>query len=84
MVANSTCDSEYIATCEASKEVAWLKNFIGGKYHYIRHRVEDGDIIMNRVSSEENHVDPFMKPLSREKHDGHARTIGMRLDTVLI
>ncbi|KAI3751332.1 hypothetical protein L2E82_22401 [Cichorium intybus] len=28
-VADSTCESEYIATSEASKEAAWLKNFIG-------------------------------------------------------
>ncbi|KAI3766855.1 hypothetical protein L2E82_16930 [Cichorium intybus] len=28
-VADSTCESEYIAASEASKEAAWLKNFIG-------------------------------------------------------
>ncbi|GJU16609.1 retrotransposon protein, putative, ty1-copia subclass, partial [Tanacetum coccineum] len=28
-VADSTCESEYIATCEASKEAIWMKNFIG-------------------------------------------------------
>nr|GEW21324.1 hypothetical protein [Tanacetum cinerariifolium] len=28
-VADSTCESEYIAACEASKEVIWMKNFIG-------------------------------------------------------
>ncbi|KAI3723576.1 hypothetical protein L2E82_35254 [Cichorium intybus] len=28
-VADSTCESEYIAASEASKETAWLKNFIG-------------------------------------------------------
>ncbi|GJS31431.1 putative RNA-directed DNA polymerase [Tanacetum coccineum] len=28
-VADSTCNSEYIAACEASKEVIWMKNFIG-------------------------------------------------------
>ena len=29
MVADSTCESEYIAASEAAKEAAWLKNFIG-------------------------------------------------------
>ncbi|GKE22205.1 hypothetical protein Tco_1433717 [Tanacetum coccineum] len=28
-VAYSTCASEYITTCEASKEAIWMKNFIG-------------------------------------------------------
>ena len=29
IVADSTCESEYIAASEASKEAIWLKNFIG-------------------------------------------------------
>ncbi|GKC49914.1 putative RNA-directed DNA polymerase, partial [Tanacetum coccineum] len=29
IVADSTCESEYIAACEASKEDIWMKNFIG-------------------------------------------------------
>nr|GFC33559.1 retrotransposon protein, putative, Ty1-copia subclass [Tanacetum cinerariifolium] len=28
-VANSMCESQYIAACEASKEAIWMKNFIG-------------------------------------------------------
>lgn len=28
-VADSTCESEYIAACEASKEAIWMRNFIG-------------------------------------------------------
>ncbi|GKD21934.1 hypothetical protein Tco_1223637 [Tanacetum coccineum] len=28
-VADSTCESEYVAACEASKEAIWMKNFIG-------------------------------------------------------
>ncbi|GKB61470.1 retrotransposon protein, putative, ty1-copia subclass [Tanacetum coccineum] len=29
IVADSTCESKYIAACEASKEAIWIKNFIG-------------------------------------------------------
>ncbi|GKA60188.1 retrotransposon protein, putative, ty1-copia subclass [Tanacetum coccineum] len=29
IVADSTCESEYIAACKASKEAIWMKNFIG-------------------------------------------------------
>ena len=29
IVADSTCESEYIVESEASKEASWMKNFIG-------------------------------------------------------
>ena len=117
-VAESTCESEYIAASEAAKEATWLQNFIGDlgvvptisepikifcdntgavaltkepkdhgktkhikrKFHYVRHRVEDGDILVSRISSEENPADPFTKALSKSKHDLHARSIGLRQD----
>ncbi|KAI3767844.1 hypothetical protein L2E82_18273 [Cichorium intybus] len=88
-VADSTCESEYIAASEALKEAVWLRNFIGDlrvvptileplelfcdnegavvltkeprdhgksrhidrKYHNIRHRVEEGHLVMKSVSS---------------------------------
>ncbi|KAI3752389.1 hypothetical protein L2E82_24403 [Cichorium intybus] len=117
-VADSTCESEYIAASEASKEAAWLKNFIGDlrvvpsiqepvelfcdnegavaltkelrdhgkskhierKYHYIRHQVEEGHLLVKRVSSEDNLADPLSKALSRIKHNQHARSIGLKDD----
>ncbi|KAI3780168.1 hypothetical protein L2E82_10129 [Cichorium intybus] len=117
-VADSTCESEYIAASEASKEPAWLKNFIGDlgvvlsiqeplelfcdnegavaltkeprdhgksryidrKYHYIRYRVEEGHLLVKRVSSEDNPADPLTKALSRIKHNQHARSIVLRDD----
>ena len=115
-VADSTCESEYIAASESAKEAMWIKKFIGDlgvipnikepleilcdnegavaltkepkdhgrskhilrKYHYIQDRVEDGEVIVNRVSSQENPADPFTKPMTRAKHDEHARAIGLR------
>ncbi|KAI3780227.1 hypothetical protein L2E82_10198 [Cichorium intybus] len=114
-VADSTCESEYIAASEASKEAAWLKNFIGDlgvvpsiqepvelfcdnegvvaltkeprdhgksrhierKYHYIRHQVEEGHLLVKRVSSDANPADRLTKALSRIKHNQHARSIGL-------
>ena len=48
------------------------------KYQYVRKRINDGDIIVNKVSSEENLVDPLTKPLSRIKLDSHTKSIGIR------
>ena len=51
---------------------------INKKYHYIRHRVEEGHLVVKRVSSEDNLVDPFMRVLSKVKHNQRARSIGLR------
>ena len=48
------------------------------KYHYIRNRIEDGDIVVNRVSSKENLSDLFTNPLSRTKPENHTMSIGIR------
>lgn len=78
------CDNEgVVAFTKESKEHGNSINILR-KYHYFQHRVEDGDIIVNHVSSNENRVKPFMKPLSREKHDGHDRKIGMKLDNDVV
>ncbi|CAH1448519.1 unnamed protein product [Lactuca virosa] len=120
-VADSTCESEYIAASEASKEAIWLKNFIGDlgvvssikepmeilcdnegavaltkeprdhgrsrhidrKYHFIRHRVEEGLLVVKRVSSEDNLADPLTKGLSRVKHLKHVRSVGLKDDISL-
>ena len=41
---------------------------IDRKYHFIRHWVEEGLLVVNMVSSEENQTDPLTKGLSRVKH----------------
>lgn len=40
--------------------------------------MEDKDIIITRVSSKENHVDPSTKLLSHIMHDVRARSKGIR------
>ncbi|CAH1436689.1 unnamed protein product [Lactuca virosa] len=120
-VADSKCESEYIAVSEAFKDAIWLKNFIGDlgvvpaikdpmeifydnkgvvaltkeprdhgrsrhidrKYHFIKHRVEEGFLVVKRVSSEEKPTDPLTKGLSKVKHLQHAWSIGLNDDISL-
>jgi hypothetical protein len=45
----------------------------------VRHKVEEKEIVVSRVSSEENPADPFTKALTRPKHEYHTEAIGVRL-----
>ncbi len=117
-VADSTCESEYLAASEASKEAIWLRELISDlgvvpsisepieifcdntgavaltkepkdhgkskhidrKYHFVRNKVEEGHVLVSRVSSEENLADPFTKALPRPKHEMHTEGIGVRFN----
>ena len=48
------------------------------KYHVIRQFVDWGDVRICRVDTGDNVVDPLTKALSQQKHDGHARSMGVR------
>ncbi|KAJ9538978.1 hypothetical protein OSB04_031711 [Centaurea solstitialis] len=97
-VADSTCESEYIAASEVVKEVVWFKIFIGAvaltkepkdhgkskhietKYHFVRHKVEETQIVVSRVPTEENLLYPFTKALTRPKHKYHTEAISSLYD----
>jgi hypothetical protein len=40
-------------------------------HHYVRERVEEGDIVIEHVPSVDNPADLFTKPLTRAIHHGH-------------
>ena len=41
------------------------------RHHYVRERVEEGDIVIEHVPSVDNPADLFTKPLTRAIHHGH-------------
>ena len=53
---------------------------IDRKYHFIRHRIEEGLLVEKSVSSDENPIAPLTKGLTRVKHLQHARSIGLKDD----
>ncbi|GKC50838.1 retrotransposon protein, putative, ty1-copia subclass [Tanacetum coccineum] len=71
-MADSKCESEYIAACEASKSAVALtkkpkdhgkSKHIERKYHFIRSKVEEGHAIVKDIQSEDNPVDLFTKAM---------------------
>lgn len=50
------------------------------KFHYIRDRVEDRNLVVKRLSLAENPTDPFTKGVTKERHCMHGRRIGMKYD----
>nr|GEV68065.1 hypothetical protein [Tanacetum cinerariifolium] len=48
------------------------------KVHYIREVIEESDIKLLKVHTDDNITDPFTKALPCTKHVDHARSIGLR------
>ena len=65
------CDSEGAVSLTKEPRDHGRSRHIDRKYHFIKHRVEEGHLVLKRVSSEENHVDPLTKGLNRVKHIQH-------------
>nr|GEV90479.1 retrovirus-related Pol polyprotein from transposon TNT 1-94 [Tanacetum cinerariifolium] len=47
------------------------------KYHFIREAIQEGDIRILKVHTENNLADWFTKPMPCTKHVEHARSIGL-------
>ena len=74
------CDNEGAFTFTKEPKDHGRSKHIDRKYHYIRHRIEEGHLLVKRVSLEYNLANPFTKALIRFKHYQHARSIGLRDD----
>ncbi|GKA04469.1 retrovirus-related pol polyprotein from transposon TNT 1-94 [Tanacetum coccineum] len=83
-VADSTCESEYIAACETLTKAIWMKNFIGdlGVVPTVKDPIEilleEGHVLVKHIRSEDNPADLFTKALVKSRHDEHATRIGLK------
>ena len=48
------------------------------KYHVIREIIYRNNVKIERVPTEDNVADPLTKVLPQQKHDGHAKSLGIR------
>ncbi|GKD46830.1 retrotransposon protein, putative, ty1-copia subclass [Tanacetum coccineum] len=70
--AMSSTEAEYIAAAEASMEAVWMRKFIDGL-----RVIQEGEIVLKKVHTDENVADPFTKPMPFNKHFEHAMAIGI-------
>ncbi|GJW63930.1 hypothetical protein Tco_0115814 [Tanacetum coccineum] len=68
--AMSSIEAEYIAAAEASIHFQ-------RKYHYLREGIQESEIVLKKVQTDDNVADPFTKPIPFNKHYEHAMAIGI-------
>ncbi|KAJ9557340.1 hypothetical protein OSB04_011954 [Centaurea solstitialis] len=72
------CDNEgAIALTKEPKEHGKSKH-IERKYHFVRHKVEEKQIVVSRIPTEENPAEPFTKALTQPKHEYHTKVIDVK------
>ncbi|GKB93014.1 hypothetical protein Tco_0979151 [Tanacetum coccineum] len=54
------------------------------KYDYIREVIQDGEIILKKVHTYDNVVDPFIKQMPYTKHFEHVMAIEVRPASILM
>ncbi|GJQ95159.1 putative retrotransposon ty1-copia subclass protein [Tanacetum coccineum] len=88
----SFMEAEYIVAAETAMEAIWIRaitivnepsvqrgaKHFRRKYHFIREAIQEGDIRILKVHTDDNLADPFTKPMPCTKHVEHARSIGLR------
>ncbi|GJY19617.1 retrotransposon protein, putative, ty1-copia subclass [Tanacetum coccineum] len=71
------CDNEpALAIARDPKILKGARNF-QRKYQYIHKVIQRGEIVLKKVHTYDNVVDPFTKPMSLNKHFEHAMSIGI-------
>ncbi|GJS97463.1 hypothetical protein Tco_0804431 [Tanacetum coccineum] len=71
------CDNEpAIAIANDPKILKGARHF-QRKYHYIREVIQEREIVLKKVHTNDNVVDPFKKPMPFNKHYEQAMTIGI-------
>ena len=72
------CDNEGAIALAKEPRAHKRTRHIHRRYNFIRSKVDDEDISIRKVNTDQNLADPFTKPLPLAKHEGHARGIGLR------
>ena len=72
------CDSQ--SAIHLAKNLAYhsKKKHIPVKYHFVRHVVDEGGVVLEKVHTKKNSADMFMKPVTLEKLRWCLASIGLQ------
>ncbi|GJR69187.1 hypothetical protein Tco_0015252, partial [Tanacetum coccineum] len=71
------CDNEPAIAIANDPEILKGAIHFQRKYHYIREVIQEHEIVLKKVHTDDNVDDPFIKPVPFNKHVEHAMTIGI-------
>ncbi|GJR85509.1 putative reverse transcriptase domain-containing protein [Tanacetum coccineum] len=71
------CDNEPAIAIASDPRILKGASHFQRKYHYIREVIQEGEIILKKVHTDDNVADPFTKPMPFNKHFEHAMAIGI-------
>ncbi|GKB47887.1 retrotransposon protein, putative, ty1-copia subclass [Tanacetum coccineum] len=69
------CDNEPAIAIAADPGILKGARHFQRKYHYIREVIQEREIVLKKVHTDDNVVDPFTKPMSFNKHFEHTMAI---------
>ena len=78
---------EYVVYCDSQSAIHLSKNssfhskakHIDVRYHWIRNVLEEKQLQLQKVRTDDNEADMLTKPLSKEKQEGGRRMVGMEI-----
>ncbi|GJS88829.1 retrotransposon protein, putative, ty1-copia subclass [Tanacetum coccineum] len=71
------CDNEPAITIANDPGILKGARHFQKKYHYICEVIQEREIVLKKVRTDDNIADPFTKPMSFNKHFEHAMAIGI-------
>ncbi|CAN4090837.1 unnamed protein product [Withania somnifera] len=73
------CDNSGVAANSKKPRSHKGKKHIERKYHLIRDIVQRGDVLVVKIASEDNLVDPFIKALPQKPFDRHVEGMSVKV-----
>nr|GEU61191.1 hypothetical protein [Tanacetum cinerariifolium] len=71
------CDNVHAIAITNDHKILKGARYFQRKYHYIREVIQEREIVLKKVHTDDNVVDLVTKPMTYKKHDEHAMAIGI-------
>ncbi|GJZ13928.1 hypothetical protein Tco_0549158 [Tanacetum coccineum] len=71
------CDNKSAVALTKEPKDHGKSKHIERKYHFVRSKVEEGQVIVKHIRSEDNPLDPVTKELAKSRHDEHSLAVAL-------